>query len=213
MIKNILTMFGGGLFILSSPLYSQERISEYNHQIQIGYGYNSFNRIYAGLWMLTENAGTIHSGKNGSIKNMQESNFSSLNLSYNHPLKEKGSWGASFTAGYYKLNYDLEEGESYTHRRQLTQLYTLTPNIYFHYLRSRTVQMYLGVEAGLLYYKAKAHDTYSNEQTGSYNKIVPVFNITPFGMRLKYKISPYFQVNIGSRGWIEGGLSYQFGKK
>jgi hypothetical protein len=192
---------------------AQETSPSYKNQIQLGFGYNTFNKIYAELWISVENAEDIESGENGSIKNMQESKFSSLNLSYNRPFKGRGSWGASFTAGYYKLNYDRSESGNFSHKKQLTQIYTLTPSLYFHYLRNKTVQMYFGVEAGILYYKAKAYDTELDEQVGNYHKIIPVFNITPIGMRLKYKFSPYIQVNIGSRGWVEAGLSYQFRQK
>ncbi|MCO5232529.1 MAG: hypothetical protein LC105_09010 [Chitinophagales bacterium] len=212
MIKDILTLFGG-IFILATSLYAQESTSEHKHQVQVGYGYNTFNKIYAGLWGLIENAENIESSENGSIKNEQESKFSSLILSYSHPFKERGSWGVSFTTGYYKLNYDVLENGKYSHRKQFTQIYTLTPNLYFHYLRNKTVQMYFGAEVGLLYYNVKAHDTDLGEQTGSYHKIIPVFNIAPIGMRLKYRFSPYIQLNFGSRGWVEGGLSYQFGQR
>ena len=211
-MKQLITLVFISLFDLNISK-AQETSQSYKHQVQIGYGYNTFNRIYAGLWILIEDAGEIENGENGSIKNEQESKFSSLNLSYNRPFKERGSWGASFTAGYYKLNYDLTENKNYSHRKQLTQIYTLTPSLYFHYLRNKTLQMYFGAEAGILYYKAKAYDTELDEQVGNYHKIIPVFNITPIGMRLKYKFSPYIQVNIGSRGWVEAGLSYQFRQK
>lgn len=211
-MKRLIVLIIISLGVLSIS-QAQETSPSYKNQIQLGYGYNTFNKIYAGLWISVENAEDIESGENGSIKNMQESKFSSLNLSYNHPFKERGSWGASFTAGYYKLNYDLTENKNYSHRKQLTQIYTLTPSLYFHYLRNKTLQMYFGAEAGILYYKAKAYDTELDEQVGNYHKIIPVFNITPIGMRLKYKFSPYIQVNIGSRGWVEAGLSYQFRQK
>ncbi|HUH73968.1 MAG TPA: hypothetical protein VLZ75_06120 [Chitinophagales bacterium] len=198
--------------VVSSDLHSEETSAVYNNQIQLGIGYNTFNKIYSGLWILTENADNIYSGENRSEINFKERNVSSFNLSYSRPFKERGTWGASFTSGFYKLNYDLKENEIYSPRKQITQIYTLTPNLYFHYLQNKTIQLYFGVELGLLFYSAKAFDNELNQQIGQYNKIIPVFNISPIGMRLKYKFSPYVQANIGARGWIEGGVSYNFGQ-
>ncbi len=203
-MRQLITLVLLSFFTLSSSK-AQETSEIYNHQVQIGYGYNTFNRVYAGLWISIENAEDITSGGNGSIENMQESKFSSLNLSYNRPFKKRGSWGVSFTSGFYNLTYDKIENGNTLQKKQFTQIYTLTPNIYFHYLQKKTVQMYFGGELGLLFYSIK-----SKNDKDRYSKVIPVFNICPIGIRLKYKLSPYLQANIGSRGWIEGGVSYQF---
>lgn len=205
-MKKIILLICFSLVIISISL-AQETKSQYKNQFQIGYGYNSFNRIYAALWIIIENVESIESGENGSIKNDQEKKFSSLNLAYSRPYKERGTWGISFTSGFYNLTYDKIENGNTFHKKQFTQIYTLTPNLYFHYLQKKTVQMYFGGELGLLLYSVK-----SKNEEGRYNKVIPVFNICPIGIRLKYKLSPYLQANIGSRGWVEAGISYQFNK-
>lgn len=213
MIKKILITLGG-LFIFVSSLYSQEITPEYKHQIQVGYGYNMFNRVYTGLF--TDEVQIKLSNDHvflRSIRNEKETVISSFNFYYHVRIKERGSLGISFITDFYKRTYETPYKEKLYSVKDMAQSYTFMPNLYYYYLNDKTVRLYFGVELGVMYFRRRVKEINYQYDSNTTSKFLPVFNITPIGMRLKYRFSPYIQVNIGSRGWIEGGLSYQFGQK
>lgn len=198
---------------LSFSVNAQNTDPTYRHQVQVGYGLNIFNRNYT-----TRHAEDIKIKLPNDnllfrpIRNDIQTNVSSINLYYHFKTKKNVSIGVSFITDFYKRTYQTLHNDLVYSVKDLAQVYTLMPNFYYHYLNRKTVRMYFGAEIGMMYFTRRIEEVNYRFDSNETSKILPTFNITPIGIRLKYKLSPYFQVNIGSRGWVEGGLSYQFGK-
>ena len=83
-------------------------------------------------------------------------------------------------------------------------------NAYYHYLKKTNwVDLYLGGDFGFMMMHSKTIDTENKKKERSVQPNLS-FNICPFGIRLKTRVSPYLQANIGSRGWVEGGIAFDF---
>lgn len=98
--------------------------------------------------------------------------------------------------------YIVKESYNYIH---------LAPGIYYHYLKkSKKIELYLGAELGLLIIHQNSKETNILKQSSSNTSTFFSFNLTPFGIQLKTKVSPYLQLNLGGRGIIEGGVNFKF---
>lgn len=203
------------LTLFSNSLFAQEKEENTSihgkHTLKVGYAYNTFNRVFSGLLIDFSTIETPSEFQNiRIIKNEKRLMLSSINLSYEYQLKDRLTVGLSLTTDIYKRTFQTPYKDSIFSIKEMNQVYNVMPNVYFHYLKSKRVDMYLGADVGVMLMFSKAEESNYNYGNEKNFKIVPTFNLCPIGVRLKYKVSPYLQVNFGSRGWIEGGLSYKF---
>lgn len=200
------------LFFLNQELKAQDSLVAYKHQVQVGYTLDMLTYIYADAFVSSKDIYLYHSGpgRNNKVGYNREYGYATIVISYSHTFKDRGACGFAATSQFRKTNYDYLGDGKISRRVQKEQHYTFTPNLYFNYLQSTIVQMYLGVDVGILYYTAIVYDETGSLLGSRYNKLMPYFNICPIGLRLKYKFSPYVQANLGSRGFLEGGFSYRF---
>lgn len=200
------------MLVLNLDLKAQDSLTVNKHQVQIGYTLDMLNDFYAQAFVSSKNVYLYHKGpgRNNKAEFKSENGYSALVVSYSHTFNKRGALGIAMTSQFRKTHYNyLGDGQK-SPRVQKEQIYTFTPNIYFNYLQSTIVQLYLGIDIGVLYYTAIVNDEMGNRIANRYNKWMPYFNICPIGLRLKHKFSPYVQANLGSRGFLEGGFSYRF---
>ena len=213
MIKSLLTTIATVLVFLFSA-YSKEISPKYKHIVQVGYGYNHFNLIYPIIfygstdWEAFDTKNTVR-----PVWDEKMLAISSVNFHYHVRIKERGSFGLTATTDFYRRTYGTVSQDSVLAMKESLQIFTLMPNLYYHYLNNKTVRLYFGIEAGLMLLRVKNSESNYRQTYDKGIAIIPTFNFSPFGLRLKYKVSPYFQLNIGSRRWIEVGVSYQFGQR
>lgn len=179
------------------------------NKIKIGYAYNTFNNILAKR--LLANTDVLLPSNNPTfrqIDNEQQFKLGSINLAFEHRVKPKLAVGAAFTTEFQTRTYTTPYKDSVFALRTFKQYYAFMPCIYFHYLEHNLIDLYLGTDFGLLLLMSKTAETnydYGNDRS---SKLLPTLNFCPFGIQLKTVVSPYLQFNIGSRGWIEGGIVF-----
>lgn len=211
-------------FLLSGKLTAQDKIepitnSNYKHHINIGYSWNLFNYLVVGLTGI--NNGIYDSKKDsyfypfkefGDYDFLKQKRLNTLVIGYSKSTKKNPNvnFGFSGTIDIFKDfgTYALESNTINT--TQTTQAYSMMANAYYHYLKkSKWVDLYLGGDFGIMMIHSKTKDIDNDIKDGN-TKAFPIGSFCPFGIRLKTRVSPYLQANIGSRGWVEGGIAFDF---
>jgi hypothetical protein len=220
-MKNLLLI--SAIFLCSS-ISAQDsttfkKVPTFKHNINIGYSYNSWNPLWIGLTGFSnglydyKETGYFYYLKTNGVRDLiKEKRINSINFGYSASPKrfKVCKFGISGTFDFYKNfeNYIINDNTIYT--TTTTLAYTIMANAYYHYLKkSKWVDLYLGGDFGIMMIHAKTKDIDNDIKDGN-TKVYPMGSFCPFGIRLKTRVSPYLQANIGSRGWVEGGIAFDF---
>jgi len=183
------------------------------HKVKLGWSYNPFNRLYIGLKTISLNDYDKNNGFNTGFSGLYyvdknfKRNVGSILVEYNRNKLKRLNIGIVAGIDIFKSSDIYQRNDTLFTIHGNTIAFSFMPNAYFHYLKHRLLDLYLGGEVGCLIIREKL----TNEQTRTSVQEVgflPTINFCPFGIQLKTVVSPYLQVNIGSRGWVEGGLVY-----
>lgn len=199
-----------GLFSYSFSKTNYVAKYTYKNKVKIGYAYNTFNHKILAPKILAPTYIDLPSTNPNvvTLKNTKQFKISSINLAFEHSVKPKLAVGGSFVTEVYKKSYHIPYKDSVFAVKELTQYHAIMASIYFHYLDHHLIDIYLGTDFGILLMLSKTVETNYNFASDRSSKLLPTLNFCPIGIQLKTVISPYLQVNIGGRGWIEGGLVY-----
>lgn len=212
------------LFLCSS-LSAQESIentptsSNFKHHINVGYSYNLFNHLVIGLMGINNGMYDYNSDsyfypykENGKYNFIKQKNINSFVFGYSKSSKryQKATFGITGTFDLYKEFYTYSLEGNTINTTQTTQAYSVMANAYYHYLKkSKWVDLYFGGDFGMMLIHVNTKDT-DNNISESKTKGIPMGSFCPFGIQLKTRVAPYLQMNIGSRGMIEGGIVANF---
>lgn len=212
----------GILFLTSASFsgFSQENNTLYKHDTKIGIGYPGFYRVV--LALSSFNNSTRYKplldlpfvNSDGNIifpEDKKSVDLPEFIVSYNYALKKGLNIGSvimysssqtSYQKEYNNLLYQVKEKDSYT---------SIIPNLYYYYLKkSKLIDLYIGADIGILLLTHTSREYKVLNQKKKNTEVIPSINICPFGIQLKTKVSPYLQVNLGSRGIVEGGINFKF---
>ncbi|MBK6338667.1 MAG: hypothetical protein IPF63_03450 [Bacteroidetes bacterium] len=213
------------ILILSTKLIAQETneistsSNKYNHHFNIGYSWNRFNPLLLGLMGINNGMYDYNSDsyfypykENGKYNFIKQKNINSFVFGYSKSSKryQKATFGITGTFDLYKEFYTYSLEGNTINTTQTTQAYSVMANAYYHYLKkSKWVDLYFGGDFGMMLIRVKTKDT-DNNISESKTKGIPMGSFCPFGIQLKTRVAPYLQMNIGSRGMIEGGIVANF---
>lgn len=211
-MNNKFIVFGLFLAIYSSnTLAGTDSLNIYTskYKVKVGYAYNTFNRIIGGMFA-KENISQLPS-ENPYFKiiyNQKERNITSLNASIDIAIKPRLTIGGTITGEFFMRSYNTDYKDTIFSVSESAKIFTLMPNAYFHYMKHKYIDLYLGGEIGIMIIGSENIELNYNYYYDKKISVLPTINFCPIGIQLKTVVSPYLQVNIGSRGWVEGGLVY-----
>jgi hypothetical protein len=177
------------------------------NQIKIGYSYNPINKLYIGITTISLNK----KNENASFSNLKlkksvyEKNVGSIIFEYNRRIKKRFNFGVVMFVDLYNGKDLYSRNDSTFTIQNKTKGITIMPTAYFHYMKHKLIDLYLGGGLGMIIVNEQIINETTNGKL-SETSILPAFNFCPLGIKLKTIVSPYLEVNIGTRGWIEGGV-------
>ena len=208
---------------LSTTISAQDttktkEIPKFQHHINIGYSYNAWNQLFlffsqlGGFGEYNQGGYFYNLDSIGDYNRVKDWKINSLNFAYNFTPKKtpRCTFGISGVIDVYKRfgYYTVEDKNLNVTNTEV--VYNIMANAYYHYLKKTNwVDLYLGGDFGFMMMHSKTIDTENKKKESSVQPNLS-FNICPFGIRLKTRVSPYLQANIGSRGWVEGGIAFDF---
>lgn len=221
-MKNLILIV---ILFLSTKLIAQETneipisSNKYNHHFNVGYSWNRFNYLTVGListfndrFSFDEESYFYPYIENTKYNSIKQKRVNSIVFGYSKSSKRypKTTFGISGTFDLYKDFGTFTLEDKTINPIQTTQAYSLMANAYYHYLKkSKWIDLYLGGDFGMMIIRVKTTDT-DNDIKESKTKGIPMGSFCPFGMQLKTRVAPYLQLNLGSRGFLEGGIVANF---
>ena len=189
---NIKTMKKLLLFV---PLISASLLQAQKIEISAAYGTPSIFGVSSSLYDFVGNAITGNSGETSSSNGVLNLNI----MMYNRGMKWR--YGLEFNME----SFD-EKGTGFTSQ----SLVSVQPRVdYFWSGADRKLRLYSGISAGVLFKNAKYIDKTSKAEEKD-NLTTFGFNIMPIGLRYGRDFGVFIEPNIGTRGFINAGVSYIF---
>ncbi|QCX53953.1 PorT family protein [Elizabethkingia sp. JS20170427COW] len=110
----------------------------------------------------------------------------------------------------YGIAVDLESFDEKNSVIKTQSFTSISPKVdYFWSNEDKKLRFYSGVSVGILLAKYKYVDS-NTHSTISENDTHLGFNITPIGIRYGKAFGVYVEPNIGTRGFVQAGVSYIF---
>ncbi|WP_407534401.1 hypothetical protein [Elizabethkingia miricola] len=181
--------------LLFVPLISASLLQAQKIEISAAYGTPSIFGVSSSLYDFVGNAITGNSGETSSSNGVLNLNI----MMYNRGMKWR--YGLEFNME----SFD-ENGTGFTSQ----SLVSVQPRVdYFWSGADRKLRLYSGVSAGVLFKNAKYIDKTSKAEEKD-NLTTFGFNIMPIGLRYGRDFGVFIEPNIGTRGFINAGVSYIF---
>nr|WP_199163008.1 hypothetical protein [Elizabethkingia sp. ASV34] len=181
--------------LLFVPLISASLLQAQKIEISAAYGTPSIFGVSSSLYDFVGNAITGNSGETSSSNGVLNLNI----MMHNRGMKWR--YGLEFNIE----SFD-EKGTGFTSQ----SLVSVQPRVdYFWSGADRKLRLYSGVSAGVLFKNAKYIDKTSKAEEKD-NLTTFGFNIMPIGLRYGRDFGVFIEPNIGTRGFINAGVSYIF---
>lgn len=180
------------LFLL--PFIGSSLLQAQKFEVSAAYGtpsvYGVGNMFADALVNIGTNSEEI-SGSNGVL------NINAL--VYNHNMKWR-----------YGLEFNVEFFEKKSQGYSTSSFISVLPRVdYFWSAADKKLRLYSGASAGILFSNGKYTDYTSNTKKND-NTAVFGFNIMPLGLRYGKDFGVFIEPNIGTRGFVNAGVSYIF---